>query len=191
MVAYMDREALERTLATGEVHFHSRSRCRLWRKGETSGNVQRVREIYLDCDKDTLLILVDGDKPACHTGRRSCFFRRLRKGKWEIVRRDKDRKGAGLQETLEKVYAVILDRKKNPRPGSYVASLFSGGRDRILKKIAEEAGELMLGAKNGRKSEVIHETADLLFHTLVVLGERGIRPAEIAAELERRYHRPK
>jgi len=182
MMAYMNAEALKRTVRTGRVHFYSRSRKSLWYKGETSGNVQRVKEIRIDCDQDALLILVDPAGPACHTGAVSCFFRKKKNGRFVRVKEE-----SGLSEILDRIYSVILDRKRKPRRESYVSSLFKGGRDRILKKIGEEAGELIISSKNRKKKEIVWEVADLWFHTLVVMGYHGIAPREIYRELDGRF----
>jgi phosphoribosyl-AMP cyclohydrolase / phosphoribosyl-ATP pyrophosphohydrolase len=182
MMAYMNARALERTVRTGEVHFYSRSRKSLWHKGETSGNTQRVKEIRIDCDQDALLIRVDPAGPACHTGSISCFFRKAEKGRWVRV---KD--SSGFSEILDRIYSVILERKRKPLSQSYVSSLFKGGRDRILKKIGEEAGELIISSKNRKKSEIVWEVADLWFHTLVVMGYHGITPRDIYKELDGRF----
>lgn len=186
MVAYMNRRALRETLKTGRVHFWSRARRRLWKKGETSGHEQRVRAIWLDCDADTLLVTVDPQGPACHTGRWSCFFQPLRRDSASLKAGD-DAELAGI---LDRVYRVILARRAAPRRGSYVSSLFAMGKDRILKKIAEEAGEVVIASKNNRRTALIGEMADLWFHTLVALGYHGIAPREIARELTRRFGRP-
>jgi phosphoribosyl-ATP pyrophosphohydrolase/phosphoribosyl-AMP cyclohydrolase len=182
MMAYMNAAALERTLRTGEVHFYSRSRKSLWHKGGTSGNTQAVKEIRVDCDQDALLIRVDPAGPACHTGSVSCFFRTRKNGR---LVRAKD--SSGISEILDRIYSVILNRKRKPLRDSYVSSLFRGGRDRILKKIGEEAGELIISSKNRKKSEIIWEVADLWFHTLVVMGFHGITPEDIYHELEGRF----
>lgn len=174
-LAYMNAEALERTLATGQTHFWSRSRKALWHKGATSGNVQTVRAMHVDCDADTLLIAVDPSGPACHTGARSCFAPAARGAKATV--------GPGV---LEAIYRVILDRKRRPRRDSYVAALLAKGPDAILKKIAEESGEVILSAKNRKRGEIVWEVADLWFHTLVMLGAAGIPPSAVFEELGRR-----
>jgi phosphoribosyl-ATP pyrophosphohydrolase/phosphoribosyl-AMP cyclohydrolase len=179
MLAYMNRESLERTLKTGFTHFFSRSRRTLWKKGETSGHTQRVESIRLDCDGDALVVEVEQTGPACHTGNPTCFFRRV---DGERLTPDSDGGGA----VLDRVYRVIQDRKAQPVAGSYVASLFAGGVDRILKKVAEEAGEVLLASKNGERDQIVWETADLWFHTLVALGHHDIPPAAIYDELARR-----
>jgi len=182
MMAYMTQKALDQTIRTGQVHFWSRSRKRLWHKGATSGNFMAVREIRIDCDGDTLLLLVEPEGPACHTGQWSCFFRSFKNGK---IRRFRPSPAKAL--ILERIYDVILDRKRNPKSKSYVSSLLSSGRDRILKKIGEESGELIIGSKNNRHSEIVWEVADLWFHTLILLGHHDIAPSEIYQELLKRF----
>ncbi len=181
MLAYMNREALALTLKTGATHFYSRSRRTLWKKGETSGHTQAVVSVRLDCDGDAVVVEVDQTGPACHTGEPTCFFRRADGTRW--VRATAGATGA----VLDRVYRVILDRKRHPVEGSYVASLFAEGLDRILKKVAEEAGELLLASKNGARDQIVWETADLWFHSLVALGHHDIAPAAIYEELERRF----
>ncbi len=195
MHAYMNAEALARTLETGLAHYYSRSRGRLWRKGEESGHVQRVRAILYDCDQDTLLLKVDQEVAACHTGNRSCFYRELSVGEGRGVgaedrRFDPTVVYSGLGILLD-VYGVIQDRKTHPPEGSYVATLFAKGLDQILKKVAEESAEVLLAAKAGDRKQIVYEMADLWFHTLVLLAERGIRPEEIAQELGRRFGKRK
>lgn len=182
MLAYMDREALEKTVETGFTHFHSRSRGALWKKGESSGNVQKVREIRLDCDGDTVLVKVDPAGPACHTDAPTCFFRRADDG--TLIR---DEEAGTLYGELAGLFATIQARRRAADPdASYVAKLFSKGRDHILKKVAEEAGEVLLAAKDGDPAAVTREAADLLFHLLVALAEAGVDPADVAAELRAR-----
>lgn len=195
MHAYMNAEALCLTLETGLAHYYSRSRKRLWRKGEESGHVQRVREILYDCDADTLLLKVEQVVAACHTGNRSCFFRRLDgvgvNGTLGGERRfDPAAVYSGLG-ILADVYGVILDRKAHPPEGSYVASLFSKGRNQILEKVLEEAREVVIASRDADRNQVIYELADLWFHTLVLLAEQGVRPEEIAQELRRRFGKRK
>ena len=188
MVAYMNRESLEKTLQTGLTHFWSRSRKRLWQKGESSGNIQRVKAIYLDCDGDALLVQVEQTRIACHTGRWSCFHRKLDGGQWRLM--EDQPRPAEVSHILNKVYQVIRDRKKHPKEDSYVSSLFKGGKDRILKKIGEEAGELIISSKNNRKSEIISEMADLWFHSLVLLGHHNITPEALYQEFQKRFGKP-
>ena len=195
MLAYMNAEAVSRTLETGLAHYYSRSRQRLWRKGEESGHVQRVRAILYDCDGDALLLRVDQIVAACHTGNRSCFYREFSTG-GHVPVESADRRfdpvavysGLGI---LADVYGVILDRKARRPEGSYVASLFADGVDRIRKKIGEEAAEVLTASKNADRAQVIYETADLWFHTLVLLAHHSIRPEEIAQELGRRFGKQK
>ncbi|HET6369563.1 MAG TPA: bifunctional phosphoribosyl-AMP cyclohydrolase/phosphoribosyl-ATP diphosphatase HisIE [Nitrospiria bacterium] len=185
MVAYMDRAALEKTLKTGESHFYSRSRKSLWRKGETSGHTQKVREIFMDCDSDTLLLVVDQTGPACHTGRPSCFFQRLSNGRF---RPSRNGRAIDSSAVLERIFEVIEDRRRNPSKDSYVSHLLAGGEDRVLKKVGEEAGEFLLASKGrGKRSGVVHEAADLLFHLLVALSRQQIPPQEVFKELARRF----
>ncbi len=178
MLAYMNREALERTLSTGRAHYYSRSRKRLWMKGETSGNFQFVKGVFYDCDGDTVLLLVDQKGPACHTGERTCFFRSLT--------RAPGRPPAGPW-ILNDLFRVLLERKSAPPETSYVASLYSKGLERVLEKIDEESGELLDAAREKGGKEIVHETADLWFHTMVLLASRGIQPEEVFSELKRRF----
>ena len=177
-LAYANREALEETLRTRRSTFYSRSRKALWRKGETSGNFQEVVEVLLDCDGDAVVYRVLPHGPACHTGERSCFHRPLLPGK------------PSLGFVLAQVYATIQERLKTLPEGSYVAKLHQAGLDRILKKIGEEAGEVILAAKNQNPEEVRWEAADLLFHLLLVLAETGVSLEDLAQTLWQR-HRPK
>ncbi|TAK07381.1 MAG: bifunctional phosphoribosyl-AMP cyclohydrolase/phosphoribosyl-ATP diphosphatase HisIE [Candidatus Manganitrophaceae bacterium] len=182
MVAYMSPVSFQKTLQTGETHFWSRSRKKLWRKGETSGHVQRVRAIYTDCDQDTLLIEVEQVGVACHTGSRSCFFEKLgTNGAKQIPSASKP-----TLPVLEALYQTISERKRHPLPNSYTSLLFEGGIDRILKKVGEEAGEFIISAKNRDKKAVIHETADLFYHLLVALSHHGISVKAVEEELQRR-----
>jgi phosphoribosyl-ATP pyrophosphohydrolase/phosphoribosyl-AMP cyclohydrolase len=195
MLAYMNAEALARTLETELAHYYSRSRGRLWRKGEESGHVQRVRAILYDCDEDTLLLKVDQEVAACHTGHRSCFYRAVPgapAGETEGAERRFDPAAvyAGLGILLE-VYAVIQDRKSRRPEGSYVASLFAKGADQILKKVAEESAEVLLAAKSGDREQLVYEMADLWFHSLVVLAGQDIRPEEVAREMAHRFGKQK
>mgnify|MGYP005842512973 CR=1 FL=1 len=188
MLAYMNQEALERTAKTGLAHFYSRSRGKLWKKGEESGNFQKVREIRYDCDGDVLLLLVDQEGVACHTGHRSCFFRRLEtqgvRG-WDVPLEEPY--SPRELEVLHRVYKVIEDRKAHPKKGSYVCSLLQKGQDQVLKKIGEETAETILSAKGGSRENLIHEIADLWFHTLILLAFHGVSIEEVCQELERRH----
>jgi phosphoribosyl-ATP pyrophosphohydrolase/phosphoribosyl-AMP cyclohydrolase len=175
MVAWMNRAAVAATLATGLTHFWSRSRQQLWRKGETSGHTQHVRALYADCDADTLLVQVHQDGVACHTGSRTCFFTAVRG----------DAVAANMLERLER---IVESRKATPRAGSYVNGLLAKGEPAIARKIGEEASEVITAALGGEGDRrVIEEVADLWFHTLVLLGARGLRLRDVLEELARRH----
>ncbi|WHZ22972.1 MAG: Phosphoribosyl-AMP cyclohydrolase / Phosphoribosyl-ATP pyrophosphatase [Nitrospira sp.] len=183
MLGYMNQEAITKTLATRSVHFWSRSRGKLWEKGETSGHFLLVKDLFVDCDRDTILVKAEPVGPTCHTGERTCFFARLtEEGQ---AGEDKTQDAAG--GILERIYETILARKAMPQPDSYVSKLLQGGPDRILKKIAEEAGEVIIAAKNRKQEEIIYETADLLFHTLLVLGYHDVTLGEVYRELGTRF----
>ena len=221
MVAWMNQEALRLTQETSQAHFWSRSRQELWHKGATSGNVMYVREMRMDCDGDTLLVLVDPAGPACHTGERSCFYRTL--GGFSYSRRDDPRRApsdqkrdespaegeraveqgrsgpaapggalsnlassADTRSILDELFHVILDRRRSRPPGSYTVELFDAGEDEILKKVGEEAMEVMLAAKGQADARVVSEIADLLYHLFVLLAARGLEPADVEDELTRR-----
>ncbi len=189
MMAFMNAEAVERTLETGRVHYYSRSRGKLWMKGESSGHRQTLREIRLDCDADCLLLSVEQVGAACHTGHRSCFYR-----VWEeselAEEGEKAVDAAALyaqKDILDALYHVIQERRQSPGEKSYVASLFAKGLDKILGKIGEEATEAAVAGKGGDAGEVVSEVADLWFHTLVLLGYYDLPPERIYAELRRRF----
>ena len=189
MMAFMNAEAVAKTLETGRVHYYSRSRRKLWMKGESSGHVQTVREIRFDCDADCLLITVEQEGAACHTGHKSCFYRR-----WEGAAAVSEAEKAAdplaayaRHDILDAVYHVIQERRQNPGEKSYVASLFAKGLDKILGKIGEEATETAVAGKGGDRDEVVYEVADLFFHTLVLLGYYDLPPERIYAELRRRF----
>ena len=190
MLAYMNAESLQKTVETGYTHFFSRSRQKLWKKGETSGNVQQVKEIYYDCDGDTLLIKVHQTGVACHTGTYSCFTgRRLDAENLPAVVEQKD-----LALVLYELYSVIKDRQRHPVEGSYTNYLFMHGQDKILKKVGEEAVETIIASKNGTESEILYEMGDLWYHCLVLLAFHGINPEDLFAELMNRrkggnYHK--
>jgi phosphoribosyl-ATP pyrophosphohydrolase/phosphoribosyl-AMP cyclohydrolase len=179
----MNQQAITRTLETKSVHFWSRSRQTLWEKGETSGHRLHVKELFIDCDHDTILVKAQAAGPTCHTGTRSCFFTPLT-DHGMAGPETSDGSDGGI---LEAVLRTIQDRRSNPQPGSYTTRLFEGGHDKILKKIAEEAGEVLLASKGGKKDEIIYEVADLLFHTLMVLGYHDVRIKEIYVELGKRF----
>lgn len=173
MLAYMNAESLKITIDEGRTCFYSRSRGELWRKGETSGNVQRVVSIKADCDCDTLLISVDKEGPACHTGSESCFFSTVSEGAETF--------------TYEGLYELIRGRKENPREGSYTTYLFEKGLDKILKKIGEESCEVVIAAMKKDKRETVFEIADLAYHVMVLMAEEGITPDDLKSELASRH----
>lgn len=183
MLGYMNEEALAKTVATRTVHFWSRSRHKLWEKGESSGHKLHVKALFVDCDQDTVLVKAQPIGPTCHTGERACFFSRL--DEQGLVTQEKTQDAAG--GILESVLRTILARRANPQAGSYTTKLFEGGHDKILKKVAEEAGEVLLASKGGKKEEIVYEVADLFFHTLMVLGYHGLTLQEIYEELGRRF----
>jgi phosphoribosyl-ATP pyrophosphohydrolase/phosphoribosyl-AMP cyclohydrolase len=184
MLAWINAEALAKTLATGEAHFYSRSRQGLWRKGETSGNTLAVEEVRVDCDADAVLMIARPAGPTCHTGARSCFFRRVT---GEALAEDDGPSGppAAVTARLERV----LEQRRDAADGakSYTRSLLDGGFPKILAKIAEEHGELAAELPAGDPQAVVHETADLLFHVMVGLVARGISIDQVWAELGKRF----
>jgi phosphoribosyl-ATP pyrophosphohydrolase/phosphoribosyl-AMP cyclohydrolase len=221
MLAWMNREALQRTAESGRAVYWSRSRARLWFKGEESGHVQQVHEIRIDCDNDVVLLKVTqlGHDPsvACHTGRHACFFQRLDGRHWhsvepvlvdpshlydrhptvpaalapspeELAPADvaRPRAAAASQDTLARLAAVIVRRRAGDPDKSYVARLAAKGTDAMLKKVGEEATELVMAAKDGDRAKIVAETADLWFHSMLVLAQVGLSPADVLAELERR-----
>ncbi|MDY0340274.1 MAG: bifunctional phosphoribosyl-AMP cyclohydrolase/phosphoribosyl-ATP diphosphatase HisIE [Coriobacteriia bacterium] len=184
MVAYMNADALARTVETGLTWFYSRSRQKLWQKGESSGNVQRVREIRYDCDADCLLVIVDQTgSGACHTGEHSCFYRILGEpGPTASVATSPSAIGA----SLDGLFAVLEQRKRDLPEGSYTTRLLTGKQDSLLKKIAEEAGEVIMAAKDADLDHLCYEIGDLVYHLLVVMVREGLTPADLAAELDSR-----
>jgi phosphoribosyl-AMP cyclohydrolase / phosphoribosyl-ATP pyrophosphohydrolase len=187
-VAYMNAESLRRTLETKETWFWSRSRQKLWHKGETSGNTQHVVGVLLDCDQDALVLLVEPKGPACHTGEASCFHNTLAAAdQTPIPGAQSQHSGQPVREklgaTLEELYSVIVSRREERPAASYTTYLFNEGLDKILKKVGEEAAETIIAAKNDERQPLLGEAADLIFHLLVLLVERGITLAEISGEL--------
>ncbi len=177
MLAYMNRESLALSIEKNLTHFYSRSRQSLWLKGETSGNYQHIVKIITDCDKDTLLVYVDKDGPACHTGAESCFFNTV-----YINEENQDE-----PFSLDKLYNVIRERNDNPSEKSYTCYLFREGRDKILKKIGEESTEVVIAAKGDDKKETIYELADLLYHSFVLMVDMGIEITDVLDELKGRH----
>ncbi len=224
MLAYMNEESLRKTMETGMVHYYSRSRQKLWLKGETSGHFQKVRSISVDCDGDTLLIKVEQTGAACHTGHHSCFFTKLDAEELKsramqepgtgdsmkdaiTVKADEEKDGNSSGQSfasaeqdekntgdfgtsgpvvLQEVYDVISDRLAHPREGSYTNYLFTKGIDKILKKVGEEACEVVIAAKNGSRDDIKAEIADLMYHIMVLLVERGMTLEDVYEELEQR-----
>jgi phosphoribosyl-ATP pyrophosphohydrolase/phosphoribosyl-AMP cyclohydrolase len=184
-VAWMNAEALERTLATRLTHFWSRSRRTLWQKGETSGHRQHVEAVYADCDGDTLLVRAHQEGVACHTGSRTCFFTRVDRHS-EPTDAQASVLGAS-PEIFDVVERVIQSRRATPREGSYVSGLLSGGDARIAQKVGEEAAEVVVAALAEGPERLVAEVADLWFHTLVLMGARGLSARHVFAELRRRH----
>lgn len=185
MLAYADREALDLTLSTGEGHYFSRSRQRLWRKGESSGNVQAVREVLYDCDADTLLYRVEQTGAACHTGERSCFYRSL------TVTGDSKAAATpaavSIGEAMSLLEAVVAERLATLPEGSYVRRLHERGMGYVAQKVVEEAGETIVAALEGKRNELRGEAADLLFHLGVLLAEAGVEWDDVARSLVERH----
>ena len=185
MMAWMNAEAIEKTVHTGFTHFFSRSRQKMWQKGESSGHVQKVVDILFDCDADCLLVKAHQEVAACHTGQRSCFYRSLDgqevaeavfdAGK---VYGDKD-----SREAFDRLFGVIADRKKNPKADSYTSQLFTGGIEAVGAKVLEEAGELVEAARDKGPVEVVSEAADLIYHAWVLLALAGASPEQVREEL--------
>lgn len=180
MMAYMNKESLEKTIETGKATYFSRSRNKLWTKGEESGHFQFVKDMYIDCDGDTILLEVEQVGAACHTNNYSCFYRKA-EGE-ELIDIDTAERPVG--QILYELYDVISDRVENPKEGSYTNYLFEKGIDKILKKVGEEACEVIIAAKGDDKDAIQYEVADLLFHLWVMLKETGLEPDDIFYELK-------
>lgn len=177
MLAYMNEEAFDKTISTGKMTYWSRSRNELWTKGLTSGHFQYVKSLTLDCDNDTILAKVSQIGAACHTGNRTCFFN-------TIV--EKEYSEMNPLKVFEDVYSVIADRKINPKEGSYTNYLFDKGIDKILKKVGEEATEIVIAAKNPDPEEIKYEMSDFLYHAMVLMVEKGVTWEDITKELAKR-----
>lgn len=177
MLAYMNEEAFQTTLDSGKMTYWSRSRQELWTKGLTSGHVQYVKSLTLDCDNDTILAKVAQVGAACHTGNKTCFFKPLMKKEYDDT---------NPLRVFQEVYDVILDRKEHPKEGSYTNYLFDKGIDKILKKVGEECTEIVIAAKNPDKDEMKYEISDFLYHVMVLMAVRGVTWEEITRELARR-----
>ncbi len=175
MMAYLNAESLKLTLESGYMTYFSRSRQELWKKGENSGHLQKLVNLKYDCDGDTLLAIIDQNGVACHTGEYSCFHN-------DAYGED----SFGGYRIIDELFSVIEGRKANPVEGSYTNYLFDKGVDKILKKVGEEASEVIIAAKNSSHEELTYETADLLYHLFVLLSEQGLKPADIMVELGKR-----
>lgn len=181
MMAYMNRESIEKTLATGYCTYYSRSRQKLWKKGESSGHLQKLRSLKLDCDGDTILLEIEQTGAACHTGNLSCFFRELKDGEWVPAKANTNiARGMALE------YGIVKERAENPVEGSYTNYLLREGVDKICKKVGEESTECVIAAKNRSHEELTYEAADLIYHMTVLLYEQGLNWDDIGkAMLER------
>jgi len=184
MMAFMDKEALELSLSTKIAHYFSRSKQRIWKKGESSGHIQKIHSFHIDCDNDTLLIKVTQEGVACHTGRRSCFFTELESGEVTSEVEVDTQESYGVIDTL---YHTIQERKNADPKTSWTAKLFAKGENTILKKVVEEAGEYCFAHKDNDDAEMVYEAADLTYHMLVALASKNISPDRIKQELARRF----
>ena len=184
MLAYMDKEALELTMQTKQAHYFSRTKQRIWKKGESSGHIQSVKDILIDCDNDTVLLKVDQEGVACHTGRKSCFFTKLDTNE-EVHAVEVDTTAS--YGVIDKLYHTIQERKHDDPTKSYTAKLLQGKENSMLKKIVEEAGEFTFAIKDNDKDESVYECADLIYHCLVALASKNISPDRIKQELARRF----
>ncbi|ODS50265.1 MAG: phosphoribosyl-ATP pyrophosphohydrolase / phosphoribosyl-AMP cyclohydrolase [Halanaerobium sp. 4-GBenrich] len=195
MVAYVNEESLNLSLEKGETVFYSRSRQELWHKGETSGNTQEIKEIYYDCDQDTILFLVEPAGPACHTGKTSCFYRKIAEETEakaeEMMKMQQEAQNIETdfetKNVVDFLYDLILRRREEMPEDSYTTYLFEEGIDKILKKVGEESAEVIIASKNDPDQELVYETADLVYHMLVLLAARGIEPDQIREELKKRH----
>ncbi len=193
MVAYMNEESLAVTLAEGRTCFYSRSRQELWRKGETSGNIQRVVRVTADCDRDALLIAVIPEGPACHTGAESCFFNPIKEeisgeiSSWRDMSQFAPEPEGEPEFSLPALFDLVKGRKEQPQEGSYTTYLFGKGKEKILKKVGEECTEVVIGAMKDSRSETVYEIADLCYHVLVLMAEMGISLNEVTEELASRH----
>lgn len=186
MLAYANRESFELSLKSGIAHYFSRSKNRIWKKGEESGNIQNIKEIYIDCDNDAILFLVNQKGVACHTGNPSCFFKKVNFDSLAL-----DITSSSNVELpyniIDKLYHSLQDKKNQSEDISYTASLYRKGENTIGKKIAEEAAEFAFALKDNKDNEIICECADLIYHTLVGLSYRDISPDMVMQELQRRF----
>ncbi len=185
MLAYMDKQALDMTLSSGYAHYFSRTKNRIWKKGEESGNLQIIKDVLLDCDGDALLLKVEQvGGVACHTGNKTCFFKSI------LESRDFSNPLIDVSQKysiIDTLYHTILDKAHTDEQKSYTASLFKKGENHILKKVAEESAEFIIACKDGKEDEIIYEASDVVYHALVELAYRGINPDKIAQEIKRRF----
>ncbi|AQS59770.1 bifunctional phosphoribosyl-AMP cyclohydrolase/phosphoribosyl-ATP pyrophosphatase [Desulforamulus ferrireducens] len=195
MLAWMNRQAVEKTLSTGEVWFYSRSRQKMWKKGETSGHVQKLKGLYYDCDADTLLVLAEQvGGAACHEGYSSCFHNKVNPDGTVTVEGEQQfnpaevygKQGSTGPEIIDELFQVILSRKAEMPEGSYTTYLFTKGVDKICKKVGEESAEVIIGAKNNNNEELSYEAADLIYHLLVLLANQNLAVGEIYEQLAKR-----
>ncbi|MDQ1263780.1 MAG: phosphoribosyl-AMP cyclohydrolase / phosphoribosyl-ATP pyrophosphohydrolase [Campylobacterota bacterium] len=184
MMAYMNEEALALSLATKIAHYYSRSKQRIWKKGESSGHIQHISSFNIDCDNDTLLIKVTQEGVACHTGRRSCFFTDLETSN---ITSDVEIASEVLYGVVDTLYHTIQERKNADPNISWTAKLLSKGDNAILKKVVEEAGEFAFACKDNNEHEIVYEAADLTYHVLVALASKNISPDRVKQELARRF----
>ncbi len=184
MMAYMDKEALELSLQTNIAHYFSRSKQRIWKKGESSGHIQTIHSFNIDCDNDTLLIKVTQEGVACHTGRKSCFFTELKSGD---IQTEVEVNIDAMYGVIDTLYHTIQTRKHADPSTSWTAKLFAKGENTILKKVIEEAGEFTFAFKDNDETEMVYEAADLTYHMLVALAYKNISPDRIKQELARRF----
>ncbi|MBD3797257.1 MAG: bifunctional phosphoribosyl-AMP cyclohydrolase/phosphoribosyl-ATP diphosphatase HisIE [Campylobacterales bacterium] len=184
MMAYMNKEALELSLETKTAHYYSRSKQRLWKKGESSGHIQTIHSFNIDCDNDTLLIKVTQEGVACHTGRKSCFFTELDSG---VTTSDVEVDTTATYGVIDTLYHTIQERKYADPESSWTAKLLQKGENTILKKVVEEAGEYCFAHKDNDEEEMVYEAADLTYHMLVALASKNISPDRIKQELARRF----
>jgi len=183
-MAYMNKEALELSLSTKVAHYFSRSKQRIWKKGESSGHTQEIHSFFIDCDNDTLLIKVTQNGVACHTGRRSCFFTELESGE---ANSEVEVSSEAMYGVIDTLYHTIQERKNADPSTSWTAKLLSKGENTILKKVVEEAGEYCFAHKDDDEGEMVYEAADLTYHMLVALASKNISPDRIKQELARRF----
>ncbi len=184
MLAYMDKEAVSLTLSTKQAHYFSRSKQRIWKKGESSGHLQHVKNIMIDCDNDTILLKVEQIGVACHTGRRSCFFTDLENNETKL---DVEVNTTSAYGVIDNLYHVIESRKNDDPEKSYTAKLLNGKENSMLKKIVEEAGEFTFAVKDNDEEEIVYEAADVIYHMLVAMASKNINPDRVKQELARRF----